>query len=122
MFGTSCSLQFLCRVIHNAVLSLGERSSSQEEAGGRAGSPMNESLSLPLGGAGRGGAHARWPPVVLDMARQLGVELDVVRRHHVCELYSSGFDKMAEEVTCVVRVCVVGGGGGGGLLSELHFR
>ena len=35
---------------------------------------------------------------MLKLARDLNVDLDLTRRHHVCELYSSGLDKLAEEV------------------------
>ena len=61
-------------------------------------SSVNESiLSLPLA-TSKTSLYAKWPSLVLNLARQLGVELDTIRRHHVCELYSSGLDKLAEEV------------------------
>ena len=43
--------------------------------------------------------YAVWPPLALRLAKDLGVDLDVIRQHHVCQLYSSGLEKMAEEVT-----------------------
>lgn len=40
----------------------------------------------------------RWPEIVYSLADQFGLDLDFLKRHHVCELYSAGFDKLAEEV------------------------
>lgn len=36
--------------------------------------------------------------VALELGRSWGAPLDTLRRHHVCELYNSGFDALAEEV------------------------
>ncbi len=87
----SFRLQFLCKIIHHAVVSLGGRPASQDEE-----ASVNDSLSLPL--SAKNTLYSRWPAQVLNLARQLGVDLDAVRRHHVCELYSSGLEKLAEEV------------------------
>ncbi|NXY81283.1 RBGPR protein, partial [Alcedo cyanopectus] len=38
-----------------------------------------------------------WPTVAVDLAQFLQVSEDVVRRHHVCELYSYGMDHLGEE-------------------------
>lgn len=39
----------------------------------------------------------------IDLGRAWGISLDVLHRHHICELYTSGFDSMAEEVVPVVN-------------------
>lgn len=40
----------------------------------------------------------RWPEMIFQLAEEFGVDLDLVKSHHVCMLYSAGFDKLAEEV------------------------
>ena len=40
----------------------------------------------------------RWPNLMLRLAKDLAVDMDHLRRHHVCELYRAGQDKLAEEV------------------------
>ncbi|KAG0425697.1 hypothetical protein HPB47_027157 [Ixodes persulcatus] len=44
-----------------------------------------------------------WLERLLDLAWNWGEDLDVVRRHCVCELYSGGQDTFAEEVTPAVK-------------------
>ena len=39
-----------------------------------------------------------WPPLMLRLAKDLAVDMDLIRRHHVVQLYTSGQDKLAEEV------------------------
>ncbi|KAK7069681.1 hypothetical protein SK128_010832, partial [Halocaridina rubra] len=39
----------------------------------------------------------------LDLGRAWGISLDVLYRHHVCELYTSGLDSLAEEVIPMVN-------------------
>lgn len=38
----------------------------------------------------------------IDLGRAWGTSLDVLHRHHICELYTSGLDKLAEEVWFIV--------------------
>ncbi|XP_066451187.1 rab3 GTPase-activating protein non-catalytic subunit isoform X2 [Eleutherodactylus coqui] len=38
-----------------------------------------------------------WPALAVDLATQLQVNEDTLRRHYVCELYNYGFDHLAEE-------------------------
>lgn len=66
-------LSFLCRVITSAVTTL----------------PDN---SLDNQGAISCVRHA------IDLGREWEVTLDTLHRHHVCELYNSGLDSLAEEV------------------------
>ena len=54
--------------------------------------PVTSVAKLKLSEAGR------WPDIVYNLADQFGLDLDFLKRHHVCELYSAGFDKLAEEV------------------------
>lgn len=60
------------------------------------GSPSTTSVTnvakLKLSEAGR------WPDIVYNLADEFGLDVDLLKRHHVCELYSAGFDKFAEEV------------------------
>lgn len=50
-----------------------------------------------------GQSHAsRWFSRTLDLARGWGVSVDEVRRHYVCELYSGGYDSLAEEAMAAV--------------------
>ena len=39
-----------------------------------------------------------WYKLVLELAKDFGLDLDFFKRHHVVELYSCGHDKEAEEV------------------------
>jgi hypothetical protein len=56
----------------------------------------SEASSLPL--SVRCSLYAHWPQMLACVARDLCVDVDELRRHQVCELYSHGYDKMAEEV------------------------
>ncbi|KAH3848315.1 hypothetical protein DPMN_090675 [Dreissena polymorpha] len=58
-----------------------------------AGSPPSVSVSKL-----RSSEAGRWPGTILDLADQFGLDLDQLKQHQVCELYSAGFDKLAEEV------------------------
>lgn len=42
--------------------------------------------------------HIKWPQLVLKLAPLLGVDVDFLMRHYVVELYTSGLDKIAQEV------------------------
>uniref|UniRef100_W5NK97 Rab3GAP regulatory subunit C-terminal domain-containing protein n=2 Tax=Lepisosteus oculatus TaxID=7918 RepID=W5NK97_LEPOC len=44
-----------------------------------------------------------WPSLVLDLGPLLQVNPDILRRHLVCELYSQGLDRRAEEVMLEVE-------------------
>lgn len=48
----------------------------------------------------------RWPDIVYSLADQFGLDLDFIKRHHVCELYSAGFDRLAEEVILMGSIAV----------------
>ena len=41
----------------------------------------------------------QWPGRLIEIALDFGLDIDLLKRHHVCELYSAGFDKLAEEVS-----------------------
>lgn len=43
-------------------------------------------------------AACNWLRVCYELASTWRLSLDPLRRHHVCELYSFGFDRLAEEV------------------------
>lgn len=45
----------------------------------------------------------RWPELILGVGEEFGLDIDYLKRHHVCELYSAGFDKLAEEVLLTVN-------------------
>ncbi|XP_063427524.1 rab3 GTPase-activating protein non-catalytic subunit-like [Mytilus trossulus] len=44
-----------------------------------------------------------WCKLVLELAKDFGLDLDFFKRHHVVELYSCGHDKLAEEVLGTVN-------------------
>jgi Rab3 GTPase-activating protein regulatory subunit C-terminus len=67
------NVQFLCRVITHAV-------------GATSTSTTSPSLC------------SKWPSLIMKIAGPLNVDVDSLTRHHVTELYSSGFDKLAQEV------------------------
>ncbi|XP_061163319.1 rab3 GTPase-activating protein non-catalytic subunit-like isoform X1 [Saccostrea echinata] len=48
-------------------------------------------------------AATKWPTLVLEIAKDFGLDLDFFKRQHVIELYSSGHDKKAEEVLLTVN-------------------
>ncbi|KAL3873895.1 hypothetical protein ACJMK2_036974 [Sinanodonta woodiana] len=45
----------------------------------------------------------KWPTLALDLSHEFGLDIDFIKRHHVCELYSAGLDKLAEEVLLTVN-------------------
>lgn len=65
-------LALLCRVITAAVSSLPDTTEYNQ----------GDSLSIRQ---------------AIDLGRAWGTSLDVLHRHHICELYTSGLDKLAEE-------------------------
>uniref|UniRef100_A0A8D0DZX4 RAB3 GTPase activating non-catalytic protein subunit 2 n=1 Tax=Salvator merianae TaxID=96440 RepID=A0A8D0DZX4_SALMN len=44
-----------------------------------------------------------WPTLAVDLAQQLQVPEDVIRRHYVCELYNYGLDQLGEEAILQVH-------------------
>ncbi len=42
--------------------------------------------------------YTKWPPLLLSICKEMALDADDVKRQHVCELYSYGYDKLAEEV------------------------
>ncbi len=105
-FDNVISLQFLCRVVTQSVLTLGDRSASPATSSPSitpAATPdTSDAPTLPTSPTHthKGSLYSKWPPLVLRVAKDLGLEVDLFRRHHVCELYSSNLDKLAEEVNC----------------------
>ncbi|XP_029449028.1 rab3 GTPase-activating protein non-catalytic subunit isoform X2 [Rhinatrema bivittatum] len=49
------------------------------------------------------GKDLDWPELAVEMAQHLQVNEDVIRRHHVCELYSYGMDHLGEEAVLQVH-------------------
>ncbi|XP_074646161.1 rab3 GTPase-activating protein non-catalytic subunit-like isoform X2 [Tubulanus polymorphus] len=47
--------------------------------------------------------YTKWPPLILSITQEMGVDVDEIKRQHVCELYSYGFDKLGEEVLLTVN-------------------
>ncbi|XP_077997216.1 rab3 GTPase-activating protein non-catalytic subunit-like [Glandiceps talaboti] len=44
-----------------------------------------------------------WPSTVLQLGMALDVDVDLLKRHYVCQLYASGYDTMAQEVLATIR-------------------
>lgn len=92
--------QFMTRVITQAVMKMRESCPLNTPSPVETGSPPASTISrLKLSDAGR------WPDTILSLADQFGLDLDFLKRHHVCELYSAGFDKLAEEVCAKSLFC-----------------
>lgn len=83
---------FFARVISNAILSLDVAKSSMTSPV----SPTSPNRKFV-------GAATKWPALILELAKDFGLDLDFFKRHHVCELYSGAQDKMAEEVLLTVN-------------------
>lgn len=86
---------FFARVISNAILTLDVAKLKEISAA------SSNSLSSP--NRKLLGAAIRWPALVLELAKDFGLDLDFFKRHHVCELYSGGHDRIAEEVLVTVN-------------------
>ena len=83
----------MCRVISHAVMTLGDPPPTPES------DDKEQSLTAPLTlSLLKDFPAVVWPEKVLKLAREMDLDLDEFRRCHACELYSSGFDKQAEEV------------------------
>ncbi|KAH9519441.1 Rab3 GTPase-activating protein non-catalytic subunit [Bulinus truncatus] len=80
---------FLCRVISNAVATIDPPTSSPSVFGSSP--PLKKPRSFYS-------SAFKWPQVALTLARDFGIDVDLMKRHHVCELYSYGHDKLAEEI------------------------
>ncbi|XP_064622253.1 rab3 GTPase-activating protein non-catalytic subunit-like isoform X3 [Lineus longissimus] len=80
--------QFLTKIISQAVQALADTFGVSEK-----GTP--EPLACVQ--------YTKWNPLVIKIAEDFCVDIDYLRRHHVCELYSHGFDKLAEEVLLTVN-------------------
>ena len=81
--------QFLTRVITHAVMTLGERPQSPEASTASSILSLTTQKLLPA---------IHWPALCLQLGEEFGIDEDYLRRNHACELYSSGLDKLAEEV------------------------
>ena len=109
----------MCSVISYAVQTLGTRDSpassdpnspatasspatANSPAGscspGRCASPAPSTISSFIWPGVSSMSYVRWPQLMERIGRNLSVDIDILRQHHTCELYSSGLDKMAEEV------------------------
>ncbi|XP_033735108.1 rab3 GTPase-activating protein non-catalytic subunit-like [Pecten maximus] len=86
---------FFARVISNAILSLDVTKHNQSSATSPA-SPTSPNRKFV-------DAATKWPALVLELAKDFGLDLDFFKRHHVCELYSGAHDRMAEEVLLTVN-------------------
>lgn len=84
-------LQVLCRIVTEAVKSLGEPTFDSPHS--------SSSHKLPT----HAHTYTYWTTLVLKVAKSLLMNVDDVNRHLCCELYSSGWDKLAQEVSD--RVC-----------------
>ena len=113
----SCVLQLLTRIITQAVLTitspttspLANVTSSSSLSSIQSSPPppivaTPPSSPPPSSPLHKSGLYARWVAMVMRLAKELCVEDDELRRHHVCELYSSGHDKVAEEVRYFSRI------------------
>lgn len=93
--------QFLCKLISQAVGRLCETKSSGDSASKDSPCPMScDSVPMSLL---RSSQYSRWPVLALKLADYLSVDIDVLKRHHVCELYSASCDKLAEEILLTVN-------------------
>ena len=79
-------VQFLCRVLTHAVESLGPPPTT---------SSAHASHKLPP----HSQRYTTWCSRILAVSRNLAVDTDDVNIHLCCQLYSSGWDKIAKEVT-----------------------
>ncbi|XP_045164449.2 rab3 GTPase-activating protein non-catalytic subunit-like [Mercenaria mercenaria] len=86
--------QFLTRIVSLSVMKMRDLVSMTTDA---------ESASATNTSRLRTTEAGRWPETVLQLAEEFGVDLDLIKRHHVCTLYSAGFDKLAEEVLLTVN-------------------
>ena len=104
----------MCKVISQAVMTLDSGSGSAPSSPRLPPSESAHSIadsvsSSPPGSPGaainmpaspsRHSLAIKWPSVMMKLAAELGVDTDHIVRHQVCELYSAGHDKLAEEVS-----------------------
>ena len=80
--------QFITRVISQSVMKLRE---SADTADMKAASLSRLKLL----------DTCQWPFKLIELAQDLGLDIDFLKRHQVCELYSAGFDRLAEEVSII---------------------
>uniref|UniRef100_T1IPV9 Rab3-GAP regulatory subunit N-terminal domain-containing protein n=1 Tax=Strigamia maritima TaxID=126957 RepID=T1IPV9_STRMM len=80
--------QFLCKVISAAVQSIPEPIPDPHQS---------ENSSIPAITVDHSGMSF-WVGRVIELAKMWEMDLDFLRRHHVCELYNSGLDSLAEEM------------------------
>jgi len=81
------SLQFLCNIITQSVIAASANASA-----------------TPVSHTSVAGIHMKWSQLVMKLAPLLGVSIDLLMRRYVVDLYTSGLDKIAQEVGnhCVV--------------------
>ncbi|XP_041353023.1 rab3 GTPase-activating protein non-catalytic subunit-like isoform X2 [Gigantopelta aegis] len=92
---------FLCRVISHAVQTL----ESPDKEASSPDSPTHGGSLHPLSSHSKRQKNTafKWPVMVLELAKDFGLDVDHLKRHNVCELYSIGQDKLAEEVLLTVN-------------------
>ncbi|XP_071079517.1 rab3 GTPase-activating protein non-catalytic subunit-like [Haliotis cracherodii] len=78
---------FLCKVISEAISTLEKRGEDASV------SPRRQQKTVAF----------RWPVLAVDLGKDFGLDIDYLKRHHVCQLYSAGRDKLAEEVLLTVN-------------------
>ncbi|XP_072040283.1 rab3 GTPase-activating protein non-catalytic subunit-like [Amphiura filiformis] len=94
--------QFLTRVITAAVQTLLPAHTEEEDPQSK--HPTSPSTSAPTDLYRLSKTHAAnaWPETVIQLAVVFGVDVDLVKRHHVCELYKSGYDSVAQEILVTI--------------------
>ncbi|GFO27486.1 Rab3 GTPase-activating protein non-catalytic subunit-like [Plakobranchus ocellatus] len=93
---------FLCRVISTAVSTI-EPPATLDQSTTSMTSMVSSSSALIKRQRSLYPSAFKWPQVVQMLARDFGLDLDYFKRHHVCELFSYGHDKLGEEVMLSVN-------------------
>lgn len=109
-------LQILCRIAAHVagILSLNKPTTDSAASsnnstpcitptGSRSVSPPNSNLSSPQMPISRNETYSFWVDRVMRLAREFCVDEDEIRQALVYELYSYGYDKVAEEALPVIK-------------------
>lgn len=91
--------RFLCKVISSAVECIPEPIPDPNQSDVDS-LPAIKAVSLKL---------SHWIGRAIKLGRIWGIDVDMLRRHYVCELYSSGLDSLAEEILPSINDTVVMG-------------
>lgn len=102
-FKLNVSLQFLCKVITAAVQTLLPAHSEDDDPQiHHPTSPCTDDRGAPdLTRLSKSHAAYVWPDTVIQLAVVFHVDVDLVKRHQVCELFRSGYDSLAQEVSSI---------------------